>query len=144
MKNLFFLVSVFIGLVACNKSNTLLDQAEDFLLSSLKDPSSYEKISAQIMDSVKYSTTIEEELDQFYTQEIIDAGIYKQSTKDSLKNILMELKANPLKDKVKYISINIKYRAKNSFGALDIGNATIYYFTEAKSDQKPFMIYSNK
>lgn len=56
-----FLFLPFLLLIACSSSKTedgsvsLANQAEDFLKTSLKDPLSYERISCEIMDSVKLS-----------------------------------------------------------------------------------------
>lgn len=143
MKNISLIVITFFVFISCNqKSNSLIVQAEDFLKTNLKDPSSYENISSEIVDSVKFSKALEEDLDRI--EDYLLIGMAKKSEKDSIINLISELKNNPPKDKIKYIDIRIKYRAKNSFGALDIGNATIYYLLETPPSGKRFILYSNK
>ena len=71
-------------------------------------------------------------------------------TIDPLKNIPLsalvaaDLKANPDKDVVKYISIKCMYRAKNSFGALVINRAIIHYSLIPPPSGEQFFIYSNE
>lgn len=75
---------------------------------------------------------------------MVQLGLATKASRDSVIKIITDLKSNPSKDFVKYISIECKYRAKNSFGALDIGRALIYYFPTPPPSRKQFMIYSNK
>jgi len=147
-----FLFLPFLALIACGPSSSKVDSgqssiesnAEDFLKTTLKDPSSYEKISCLIIDSVKQSKSLTEDLDLMYPEEMVSLGLVTKAARDSFMNVITDLKNNPSKDFIAYLSIEAKYRAKNSFGALDIGHAIIYYFPKPPPSGKQFMIYSNK
>ncbi len=131
-----FLFLPFLALISCgpsSKSNSLANQGEEFLKTTLKDPSSYQKISCEILDSIKLSKSLEEDL-----------FMYEGTSLDSVNNVIADLKLNPSKDGVKYISVKCMYRAKNSFGALVINKAIIYYFPIPPPSGEQFMIYSNE
>jgi hypothetical protein len=133
-----FLFSLFLTLISCepsskNENSSLVNQGEDFLKTRLKDPSSYQKISCEIIDTVRMSE---------FTQGLLI--IYDGASLDSAKNVIADLKANPDKDTIKYISIKCMYRAKNSFGALVINKTIINYFMEPDPSGEQFFIYLNE
>ena len=131
-----FLFLPFLTLISCEPSSkvkisSLENQAEEFLKPTLKDPSSYQKISSEVLDTVKMSKSLEEDVNVLISQ-------------DSTNKLIAELKANPAKDSLAYIRIRCKYRAKNSFGALEINEAIIYYFPTRALGEKKFEIAFNK
>ena len=131
-----FLFLPFLALISCgpsSKSNSIVNQSEEFLKTTLKDPSSYQKISCEITDSVVMSKSLEE-----------ISFVYEGASLDSINNVIADLKANPDKDVVKYISIKCMYRAKNSFGALVINRAIIHYSLIPPPSGEQFFIYSNE
>jgi hypothetical protein len=116
-----------------NEAQKIKDGAESFLKGKLKDPDSYQNISTSILDSVKKSKSLEDWLE------------YCDSTKiDSIKNVINKLKQNPKLDSLDYISIEIQYRAKNGFGALDLGKAIVYYIVILPPSKEQYFLYSNK
>lgn len=101
--------------------------AEEYLLAIQEEPKSYEKISIRILDSVKKSKVIEENL-KFSS----DYSSYGElfGSPDSLKKILNNLKQNPRLDSIDHIIIDIKYKAKNRFGKLETRRAILNYNVE--------------
>ena len=62
-----FLFLPFLTLISCEPSSkvkisSLENQAEEFLKPTLKDPSSYQKISSEVLDTVKMSKSLEEDV----------------------------------------------------------------------------------
>ena len=75
-----FLFLPFLALISCgpsSKSNSLANQGEEFLKTTLKDPSSYQKISCEILDSIKLSKSLEEDL-----------FMYEGTSLDSVNNVI--------------------------------------------------------
>ena len=120
--------------------------SESFLKKQLKDPSSYQNISIEVIDSVSKLESIEEDLDLLYDDKWVENGSVTKAAiaeKDSVLNVIKQLKSNPKLDSLSFISIAIKYRAKNSFGALDLGESVVYYFVKPQPKGNCCMIYSN-
>ncbi len=152
MKNLkllpLLICSLFL-LFSCsnnNEKNNLEDMklaSESFLKKQLKDPSSYQNISIEVIDSVSKLESIEEDFDLFYDKTMLEIGSATKAERDSVLNVIKQLKSNPKLDSLSYVSIAIKYRAKNSFGALDLGESVVYYFVKPQPKGNCCMIYSN-
>lgn len=141
------LIPVSVLLLNCSKqkdSDRVKEETEQFLKTQLKDPSSYQKISIEITDSVTKSQSLEEDFDLLYDDTMIEIGSATKEGRDSVMAEINKLKVNPKLDSLEYIKLVLKYRAKNSFGALDTGESLIYYFL--KPQKKCCMIYvsSNK
>jgi hypothetical protein len=120
--------------------------SESYLKKQLKDPSSYQNISIEVIDSVSKLESIEEDLDLLYDDKWVENGSVTKAAiaeKDSVLNVIKQLKSNPKLDSLSFISIAIKYRAKNSFGALDLGESVVYYFVKPQPKGNCCMIYSN-
>ena len=148
MKKLLQLSFVLLVL-SCGKTsekNMLEDvkaSSEAYLKKQLKDPESYQKISIDIIDSVKKSESLTENFDLLFDDTMIEIGGATKAQRDSALAVINNLKSNPQLDSLAYISLSIKYRAKNSFGALDKGESVIYYFIKPQRDGECCMIYSN-
>jgi len=122
---------------------------KEYMMENLKDPSSYQPVSFSKMDSV-YSSYLEtEEYEKLYgknglqsifkmksmefeaqssvaetkkeTVRLLDSALYYSKKYDELESVYSE-KVNSYQGK-EFIgwSLNLKYRAKNSFGGLDFG-----------------------
>ena len=123
-----------------NEAQKIKDGAESFLKGKLKDPDSYQNISTSILDSVKKSKSLEERLEMLNI-----APSSTDSTEiDSIKIVINNLKQNPKLDSLDYISIEIQYRAKNGFGALDLGKAIVYYNVILPPSKEQYFLYSNQ
>lgn len=165
MKKYIFIILIISVLISCNTNPTdkLLSDTNNFindsLLIQLKDPKSFEKIDLKITDTIKESEELKEILDLQYSDvdevlaknyakfnwtDISDRTKYKLEynkfllERDSIKNLVK--KSN--KDKISKIVIVLNYRAKNSFGALDFGRATIYFYPNEIDVNKKFFIYN--
>jgi hypothetical protein len=92
-----------------------------------EDPKSYENISIRILDSVRKSKVIAENL-----KLSSDYPSYGElfGSPDSLKKILNNLKQNPRLDSIDHIIIDIEYKAKNRFGKLETRRAIFNYNVE--------------
>lgn len=120
---------------ACNSSSCGCDNfekrikkgAEEYLLAIQEDPKSYENISIRILDSVRKSKVIEENLK--FSSDYSSYGEVFGST-DSLKKILNNLKQNPKLDSIDHVIIDIEYKAKNRFGKLETRRAMFHYNVE--------------
>lgn len=148
MKKLITLCIISL-LLSCGKTSekNVLDDvkaaSESYLKKQLKDPASYQNISIDIIDSVKQSESLEENFEVLYDDTMIEIGGATKSERDSALAVINKLKSNPKLDSLAYVSLSIKYRAKNSFGALDKGESIIYYFVKPQKDGECCMIYSN-
>ena len=148
MKQLLKLSFLFF-LIGCGKTsekNVLEDvkaASEAYLKKQLKDPTSYQNISIDIIDSVKQSESLEENFELLYDDTMIEIGGATKSERDSALAVINNLKSNPKSDSLAYVSLSIKYRAKNSFGAIDKGESVIYYFIKPQRDGECCMIFSN-
>lgn len=151
MKKLFTVLICSTLLLSCSSSeiessdiDKIKSQCEDFLKTKLNDPSSYERISIEVKDSVHLSKSLMEDFERPIIAFSETEDSIAKLIKDSIMKKITDLKKNPNKDTLKYIAIQIQYRAKNSFNALTIGNATIYYKTIAWGEPSKFFMYSNK
>ncbi len=142
---LLILVSVL--LLNCSKqkdSDSVKEETEQFLKTQLKDPDSYQKISIEITDSVTKSQSLEEDFDLLYDDTMIEIGSATKEGRDSVMAEINKLKVNPKLDSLEYIKLVLKYRAKNSFGALDTGESLIYYFLKPQKECCMIYVSSNK
>lgn len=117
--------------------------SEDYLKKQLKDPSSYQNISIDFIDSVNKSESLTENFELLFDDTMVEIGGATKAKRDSALAVINNLKSNPQLDSLAYISLSIKYRAKNSFGALDKGESVIYYFVKPQRDGECCMIFSN-
>lgn len=146
MKKILVLFTI-LALMSCSKENDIKSKSESFLKEHLKDPNSYENISISITDTTKESDLLNEKISEM----IINSDNYifgsaKPFHKkiDSIKNVISNYKKNPNSDPIGYITINIKYRAKNSFGAFNIGETVFHYYPRKQTDNEQIVVYSNK
>jgi hypothetical protein len=151
MKKILFLISLVSYGCSNSEINKVVDnetlikkECEIFLISNLKDPSSYQNISIEIVDSINISESLEQDMEILYSENALLVGFCTKAQVDSVNDVLNILKNNSNIDSLKYISVAVKYRAKNSFGALDIENAILYYFNQLPPSGNRIMIYSNK
>ena len=97
MKKILLCSIVLFAVVSCKNETPVEKRISNYVQTSFKDPSSYEKISIEVLDTVTVAKKIK-------TYE--DSGLSHE-----------EFDKEP-KDKFLYYTISHKYRAKNSFGAL--------------------------
>lgn len=83
----------------CAKETPVEKSISQYVKNSFKDPSSYEKISIKILDTVTIAKKIKAYEDKGMNHEQFD---------------------NEPKDKFLYYTVSHKYRANNSFGALTV------------------------
>ena len=126
-------------MVSCQTAeDKLIDDCEKHLVSELKDPSSYERINVKIKDTITELSDAEEcykTMKGLYDDDVklkgddeflaIDKKYLDESKKtlDSIKNT-----SNP--NKIKVIGVEFKYRAKNSFGALDVQSTGVAFLPD--------------
>ena len=104
MKKALVLGLVLLSVVSCNKETPVEKSISNYVQTSFQDPSSYERISIAVLDTVTVAKKIKMIEDSGLTHEYFD---------------------NEPKDKFLYYTVSHKYRAKNSFGALMIYNDII-------------------
>lgn len=97
MKRILLLSIVLFAVVSCKNETPVEKSISNYVQTSFKDPSSYEKISIEVLDTVTVAKKIKISEDKGLTHEQFD---------------------NEPKDKFLYYTVSHKYRAKNSFGAL--------------------------
>lgn len=155
MKVLFCLLLLFI--FSCStppNQPTTATLVENYVKNQMKDPSSFQLISNQLVDTTmmnkwlsdQYSkdtamvtqTIADNKLDmlaQNFAADETDAKNGRQNILDEKTNMYrqyaikdsMEIsKHKP--DRIFYISYMVSYRAKNGFGALDVGNSTVNFY----------------
>lgn len=101
MKKLSLTVIILLVLVSCKGESEVEKGISNYVQISLKDPSSYERISVEMIDTITVAKKIK---------------IYEE------KGLSPDIFDNEPKDKFLYYTVSHKYRAKNSFGALVICN----------------------
>tara|TARA_R110000782_G_scaffold103669_1_gene191146 strand:+ start:385 stop:747 length:363 start_codon:yes stop_codon:yes gene_type:complete len=99
MKKALVLGLVLLSVVSCNKETPVEKSISNYVQTSFQDPSSYERISIAVLDTVTVAKKIKMIKDSGLSHEYFD---------------------NEPKDKFLYYTVRHKYRAKNSFGALMI------------------------
>jgi hypothetical protein len=101
MKKILALGIVFVAIVSCTKETPFEKSIANYVQINFKDPSSYEKISIEVLDTITVAKKIKVYEDRGMNHEQFD---------------------NEPKDKFLYYTVSHKYRAKNSFGALTVFN----------------------
>jgi hypothetical protein len=99
MKKALLVGLVLLSVVSCNKETPVEKSISNYVQTSFQDPSSYERISIAVLDTVTVAKKI---------KMIKDSGLTHKYFE------------NEPKDKFLYYTVSHKYRAKNSFGALMI------------------------
>lgn len=106
MKKLLpFVIVLF--LFACANETPFEKSISEYVKTNLKDPSSYEKISIEVLDTVTVAKKIKENEARGMGETEFDKG-----DATSLYNMP--------KDKFLYYTVSHKYRANNSFGAKEL------------------------
>jgi len=155
MKKIFSISCiVFIASCSTKKDLNITLLAENYLKNEMKDPSSFQVIKSNIVDTIMMSAWLKEhykmdtamiaktirenkiDIDlQFFEkseekekedyQKVLNekVNIYRQNSISELSE-LQALKT----DSIFYITVNINYRAKNSFGALDVDSKAINFY----------------
>jgi hypothetical protein len=100
MKKLFSIITVLL-FISCAKETPFEKSISEYVKTNLKDPSSYEKISIEVLDTVTVAKKIETYKSRGMSHEQFD---------------------NEPKDKFLYYTVSHKYRANNSFGAKSLFN----------------------
>jgi hypothetical protein len=160
MKKLVLGLGVLAMLYSCqSKEEKLIGSGEDFLISHLNDPKSYEKMDVKIIDTItdldraESNIKFDKENVDFYkmlepvtspyqsNSEIQKEHLkYLENIKDAekrLKDAIAEKKQLESKPRtVSSIDIIYQYRAKNAMGALIIGKDTLRYYTDPKTYSK--------
>jgi hypothetical protein len=95
--SLFALILLF----SCTKESPFEKSITDYVKIEFKDPTSYEKISIEVLDTVTVAKKIK---------------IYES------KGMAHEQYDNEPKDKFLYYTVSHKYRANNSYGAKELYN----------------------
>ena len=114
MKRIIF-VSIILFLFSCAKETAIEKSISDYVKTNFKDPSSYEKISIEVLDTVTVAKKI---------------GVYE------LRGMSHEDLDREPKDKFLYYTISHKYSANNSFGAKEL-------YDDIVSMDKEFKITGN-
>lgn len=99
MKKVLLFSMVLFAFVSCKNETAVEKSISNYVQTSFKDPSSYEKISIEVLDTVTVAKKIKTYEDRGITHEQFD---------------------KEPKDKFLYYTVSHKYRAKNSFGAIMI------------------------
>lgn len=115
-----------------DKKEELIISAENYIKTNLKDPSSYERIEAKIVDTISNKKYWQDEYVKdtsklSYLMITSDTGSYalkcqKDYVSLDLRNI-SEIKV----DSPHHYTMFFKYRAKNGFGALDAYSRIVEY-----------------
>lgn len=159
---------MLICLLSCSKTpeeQLIVDLREHIktdLISQFKDPSSYQEVSLAPLDTVSKRDAIAEDqqldyyIEQLATRKIRLAtyggketrpkSYYEQDVKDSertVDNILAQIKETPI-DKIGYVVIEHKYRAKNGFGARDLGRFEFHYYPDKTNNKEKFFLFSKE
>jgi PBP1b-binding outer membrane lipoprotein LpoB len=95
MKKLLSIIIVLL-FISCAKETPFEKSISEYVKTTFKDPSSYEKISIEVLDTVTVAKKI---------------ATYKS------RGVSHEEFDNEPKDKFLYYTVSHKYRANNSFGA---------------------------
>jgi hypothetical protein len=101
MKKALLVGLVLLSVVSCNKETPVEKSISNYVQTSFQDPSSYERISIAVLDTVTVAKKI---------KMIEDSGLTHKYFE------------NEPKDKFLYYTVSHKYRANNSFGALMIND----------------------
>ena len=149
-----------LGLTSCSEQSRVMNKAEDFVVKSLKDPSSYQKEEIKIVDTITMLELAQSNYDRckrdYNTEKsFVDSNIeFNNKYGDNEFSIpvdktILELYTKNLKEsetkleiakktpnEIGEIVIAFRYRAKNSFGALDVCNSMVYYEPSAKENDQ--------
>lgn len=146
MKKLLFVLTASIFMVSCSQEEKLITKLEDHLKQKLKDPSSYERINAKldtvyVVDNLESSIKYLEsslQLNQS-TLSILNYSDEPEAYNDYKNKVEMDKKMiSELKEKQSKADPNeifqiyglFEYRAKNGFGALNVGTTKVWYNPE--------------
>lgn len=144
MKKAFILLLSVVCLSACEKSNE--DKAKEavdkYLKENLKDPSSYEFMSigtidstySRVADEPQYKDGIAKAEDNLAKARLLvydntpEAEMQSKALLDESKSIMKKVEEFTISYKPSFngYKVNHKYRAKNSYGALNISEQTFY------------------
>jgi hypothetical protein len=145
MKKLLSIICIL--LISCNSPEKQIQkEIDNYVKNNFKDPKSYEQITFNITDTITEKSHIQRmiDLDSFFIEEDIERlKIYKdfninvidiyKDYQESLKNNQDSLRlhnrqlTNLKTNKILWIHAKLKYRAKNGFGGLDIGEARLTF-----------------
>ena len=155
MKKIILVIMGIVLLSSCkNEQEKVMDKCEEAFIAKLNDPSSYERISISVSDTVTKSEKMEilaqirkplieptpvssiyESLGDFYRE------MKEDYTKDSLEYVVgmnkydstmaevKSLRSNPQMDSAYFYVVEIECRAKNAMGALVVGTSEVSYNT---------------
>lgn len=152
-KNLRLALIFILSSCTGKKSPDLIASVEAYLKTQLKDPSSFQVIKANVVDTLMMSKWLRDrysedtamisqtistnkvdlELQNFEVSEAQQKASYEKllDKKVDVYRRSADLRLSDLnglkQDQILYISVLVNYRAKNSFGALDIDTKTVYY-----------------
>lgn len=165
MKKLLLAIGL-LSIVSCQSpEEKLISEAEDKLIENLKDPKSYERIEAKVVDTITstdWAIDVVKSDEEFLTQkkmtfEIIkdypDSPLYSEMSNNvknanaRLENSIKKLdsvKKSKEPNRIREIILNFKYRAKNSMGALDIAETGIEYLPDPTIFKDKFHLYEIK
>ena len=109
------IVYLIIALISCINEDPYQKQIDDFFKSNLKDPQSFNLVN-KFIDSITARNIIDDLT--FYDREVALSKSPKLNTKLALIKMY---------DSVIAVVYKIKYRAKNSYGAYDIGSKSFIF-----------------
>jgi hypothetical protein len=128
-----------------SQEEQLLEKGERYLISVLDDPSTFEPISKGILDTFFLSDLLKEqkknvqdkliyELD--YQSRLNELGTGSDALINKFKSEIDSLEkeinaAEP--NKIEFVKLLYKYRAKNKFGALVIDSTIIKFFPQTQT-----------
>lgn len=132
MRKMLLIFSLF---AACNSSNNfdVIGLAENHLKENMKDPSSYQRVEARVVDTTTQKEYWQRELDKD-TEELNailsgDSSESSYQTRVKYQKDYIELDKKRLseigEDAPYSYSVFFKYRAKNGFGALNMGSNVV-------------------
>jgi hypothetical protein len=161
--NLLLAITLMFSIYSCsgNKNNNqtstngqdsvIEKECEAYLINTLDDPSSYQRISVSLVDTIYKLQDLEDNLDIYYREayqiekdlspksEILE----KQNKRDSVLKLIESIKANPARNEILHYVYTLRYRAKNKMGAL-VKGASVIYYTPTEKEGSKFFIYLNE
>lgn len=156
MRKLLLGTILSLSIISCQtKEEKLISDCESNLIKQLKDPSSYERIDAKIVDTITSLDRYTDEV-KYAENSVIDTLAYTETLAGELENLYVKeskirldsVKISKNPNRVLEIIVRFEYRAKNSFGALDIQKSDVEFLPEPsyfkKGENEKYLIYSGK
>ncbi len=134
----------------CTKETPIEKSISEYVQTNLKNPSSYEKISIMVMDTItvgdeikeekaKYKETIKkyeqknDKLKQGLQNEAVNAYVKDNENQIDFYNKEIAYRCKDSSStEIKFLKVSHKYRANNSFGAKELYNDVVTFDKDCK------------